>query len=117
MSKKDPPVGKGVRLLNLDDHLPDAEILINQAIYDLAEVCKGKKVVDIGCGYGRNRKLVESVGGEWVGVEPFEGGAHTVTASAEDASSAMPPTWNASTRSPIRTFLSRPWSITRTSTG
>ena len=28
--------------------------------------------------------MVESVGGEWVGVEPFEGGAHTVTAVAEN---------------------------------
>jgi SAM-dependent methyltransferase len=40
--------------------------------------------VDIGCGFGTNRPIVEAVGGEWVGVEPFEGGAHTVVGDAED---------------------------------
>ena len=28
--------------------------------------------------------LSESVGGTWVGVEPFEGGGHTVIASADE---------------------------------
>ena len=85
MSDQVKPLGKGVRKLGVNDRLPDAEISINRTIYDLAEICAGKKrVADIGCGYGRNRSLVESLGGEWVGIEPFEGGAHTVTASAED---------------------------------
>ena len=76
--------GQGVRKLTLTDQAPDCEIYVNESIYELTEICAGKRVADIGCGYGRNRELVESVGGEWVGVEPFEGGAHTVVASAED---------------------------------
>jgi len=84
MSDKAKPSTKGVRNLGVSDRLLDAEICINGGVHRLPEVCANKKVADIGCGYGRNRKLVESVGGEWVGVEPFEGGAHTVTASAED---------------------------------
>ena len=76
--------GQGVRKLTLKDQAPDCEIYINQPIYDLKEICRNKKVVDIGCGYGRNRKIVESVGGEWIGVEPFEGGAHTVVGDAEN---------------------------------
>ena len=84
MKKKNPPEHQGVRFIRLEDGLPDAEIRVNATVYDLAEVCRGKKVVDIGCGYGRSRKLVESVGGEWEGVEAFEGGGHTVLASAEN---------------------------------
>lgn len=76
--------GMGVRKLTLADQLPDCEIFIDQRLYTIAEICAGKKVVDIGCGYGRNRKIVEAAGGEWTGVEPFEGGAHTVVANAED---------------------------------
>lgn len=76
--------GMGVRRLTLADQLPDCEIVINGEVYDLREVCRNKQVVDIGCGYGRNRKPVEEVGGTWVGVEPFEGGAHTVVADAEN---------------------------------
>ncbi len=81
---KNNPLGKGVRELKLTDIKPNCEIYINQKIFDIKEVCKNKKVVDIGCGYGKNRIIVESVGGEWVGVEPFEGGAHTVVGDAED---------------------------------
>ncbi|HET6990630.1 MAG TPA: class I SAM-dependent methyltransferase [Bacteroidia bacterium] len=76
--------GMGVRKLTLADQLPACEIVINAAIYDLKEICKGKNVVDIGCGFGANRKIVESVGGKWTGVEPFEGGGHTVIADAEN---------------------------------
>jgi SAM-dependent methyltransferase len=76
--------GQGVRALTLKDQAPDCEIYVNQRVYDLSELVKNKKVVDIGCGYGRNKALVESLGGEWIGVEPFEGGAHTVVANAED---------------------------------
>lgn len=78
-----PALGQGVRKLTLRDQAPDCEIFINKGLYDLRTLAKGKRVVDIGCGYGRNRAVVESVGGEWVGVEPFEGGAHTVVADAE----------------------------------
>lgn len=76
--------GQGVRKLSLKEQLPDGEIFINAPVYDLREVCRNKKVADIGCGYGANKPLVESVGGTWVGVEPFEGGAHTVVADAEN---------------------------------
>jgi ubiquinone/menaquinone biosynthesis C-methylase UbiE len=76
--------GMGVRRLTLKDQLPDCEIHINEDIYSVAEICRNKNVVDIGCGYGRNKSIVESVGGKWTGVEPFEGGAHTVVADAED---------------------------------
>ena len=41
-------------------------------------------MVDIGCGYGENRPIVESSGGQWPGVEPFKGGAHTVVGDAEN---------------------------------
>ena len=84
MSEKEPALGKGVRQLTLKDQLPDCEIFINKPPYIFEEVVKGKKVADIGCGYGRNRPIVEKLGGEWIGVEPFEGGNHTVVASAED---------------------------------
>jgi ubiquinone/menaquinone biosynthesis C-methylase UbiE len=77
-------MGEGVRKLTLKDQAPDCEIVINELIYDLKEICRNKKVVDIGCGQGLNRAIVESVGGEWIGVEPFEGGAHTVVADAQN---------------------------------
>lgn len=77
------PKSQGVRRLTLRDQAPTCRIVINGPLYDLAAICAGKRVVDIGCGYGRNRPIVEGVGGEWVGVEPFEGGAHTVLGSAE----------------------------------
>lgn len=84
MNRKAPVLGEGVRKLSLKDQAPQCEIYINKAIYDFKEIVANKKVVDIGCGYGRNKSLVESVGGEWIGVEPFEGGSHTVIGNAED---------------------------------
>lgn len=84
VSTKEPPRSAGVRALKLEDQLPDCAITINAPLYDLAELARGKRVIDIGCGYGRNRPIVEGVGGEWIGVEPFEGGAHTVVGTAED---------------------------------
>ncbi len=81
---KTPPLGQGVRKLTLKDQAPDCEIYINEPIYEFKSIVANKRVADIGCGYGRNKAIVESVGGEWVGIEPFEGGAHTVVASAED---------------------------------
>jgi SAM-dependent methyltransferase len=83
MKSKEPVLSQGVRKLSLKDQAPDCEIYINERIYELKDLVTGKRVVDIGCGYGRNRVTVEAAGGEWVGVEPFEGGAHTVVASAE----------------------------------
>ncbi|MBK7129831.1 MAG: class I SAM-dependent methyltransferase [Crocinitomicaceae bacterium] len=83
-NKKNPVLGQGVRKLTLRDQAPDCEIQINKSVYDLKDICAGKKVVDIGCGYGRNKALVEAVGGKWTGVEPFEGGAHTVIGDAEN---------------------------------
>jgi len=74
----------GIRHITLHDQAPDCEIIINAEVYDLREICKGKRTIDIGCGFGRFRPIVEEAGGEWVGVEPFEGGANTVVADAED---------------------------------
>lgn len=84
MNRKNPVKAQGVRELILKNQAPDCEIVINQPIYDLKEFASGKKVIDIGCGYGANKKIVESAGGEWIGVEPFEGGAHTVIGDAEN---------------------------------
>lgn len=84
MSHHNPPPGFGVRKITIEDMAPDCEIFINQQLYNLSELVQKKRVVDIGCGYGRNRVIVEKAGGEWVGVEPFEGGAHTVVGSAEN---------------------------------
>lgn len=74
----------GVRKLSLADQAPNCEIFINQEIYNLPELAKNKMVVDIGCGYGNNKPIVLAAGGTWVGVEPFEGGAHTVLADARN---------------------------------
>lgn len=83
-NNKKPLLGEGVRQLTMKDQAPECDIYINQEIYQIEDICKQKKVVDIGCGYGRNKKIVEEVGGEWIGVEPFEGGAHTVVADAQN---------------------------------
>lgn len=76
--------GKGVRRLTLEDQLPDCRIVIGPSLFEIEEVCRNADVVDIGCGFGRYRPIVEGVGGTWVGVEPFEGGAQTVLADADD---------------------------------
>lgn len=88
---KAPPTGnsghvasQGVRRLTLASQLPDCTVVINKPIFNIAELARGKRVLDIGCGYGSNRSIVEGVGGSWVGLEPFEGGAHTVLGCAED---------------------------------
>lgn len=74
----------GIRTLSLRDQAPDCEIRINRSLYDIRTIVSGKKVADIGCGFGRLRAVVEAAGGEWTGVEPFDGPAETVKASAED---------------------------------
>lgn len=76
---------QGVRKLTPSERLPQCEVYINERVFSLAELSKGgKKVADIGCGFGRFKPVVENAGGEWVGIEPFEGGAATIIASAED---------------------------------
>lgn len=84
IEKKIPVKGQGVRILTLEDQLPSCDIRINTPAYNFIEIVRNKKVADIGCGFGRNKKSVEEAGGQWIGVEPFEGGAHTVVANAED---------------------------------
>jgi len=81
-----PKAHKGVRDLNVKDQLPDCEIEIKdfRKLYDIATLSKGSSVVDIGCGFGTLREVVENAGGKWVGVEPFEGGKHTVVGDAEN---------------------------------
>lgn len=76
-------MGAGVRRLRLKDQLPDCQVGVNVAAYSLPDLVAGKRVVDIGCGFGPLREVVERAGGSWVGVEPFEGGAHTVRGTAE----------------------------------
>lgn len=76
--------GKGVRRLRLKDQAPDCRIEINRVPYDLKETVEGRRVLDIGCGFGWNRATVESAGGTWTGIEPFVGGAHSVAAKAEE---------------------------------
>jgi SAM-dependent methyltransferase len=75
--------GEGVRRLSLSDQLPACAIAINRPIYNLGAICENRDVVDIGCGVGWTRPIVEASGGHWVGIEPFKGGAHTVTAKSE----------------------------------
>lgn len=84
INRANPAKGQGVRKLKMTDQAPDCEIVINRPLYNLIDLVKEKTVVDIGCGYGRNRTIVESVGGKWTGVEPFEGGANTVIGDAEN---------------------------------
>ena len=78
------PLGNGARNnITTKEQLPDCDIIINENLYDIKDICKNKKVIDIGCGHGHNKQLIQNVGGEWIGVEKFEGGAHTVIGSAE----------------------------------
>lgn len=63
MQNFEPPPGQGVRKLTLEDIAPDAEIYINKPLYCLKDMVASRAVVDIGCGYGRNRKIVEEAGG------------------------------------------------------
>jgi SAM-dependent methyltransferase len=82
--KSKPAEGFGVRKISLHDIAPDCEIFVNHTVYDLAALSVDKDVVDIGCGFGATRAMVEKAGGRWTGVEPFEGGAHTVIADAQN---------------------------------
>jgi ubiquinone/menaquinone biosynthesis C-methylase UbiE len=77
-------MGAGVRKIKLSDIVPDCEIYINEEIYDIVMLVKNKKVIDIGCGSGWTKKIVEESGGEWVGVEPFTTDPSIIKASAEN---------------------------------
>lgn len=77
------PSAAGVRSLRLDDQAPDCDIVVNGAAYQLADHVAGKLVLDIGCGQGKYRSLVEGAGGRWVGMEPFPGGTNNLVGSAE----------------------------------
>ena len=83
-SRAHPPRGKGVRKLSLKDQLPDCIIEVNRPVYNLQIVCEDRDVIDIGCGHGWTRSVVEGVRGRWTGVEPFEGGGRTVAARADN---------------------------------
>lgn len=77
-------MGAGIRVLRIADQLPRCEVLINREPYQLENlVGGGKRVLDIGCGDGHTRHIVEQLGGTWEGVEPFQGGGATQIASAE----------------------------------
>lgn len=76
-------MGRGVRNLRLVDQLPECQVGVNCDAYVLSEIVRGKRVVDIGCGFGPLREAVERAGGVWIGVEPFDEGGHTVRGSAE----------------------------------
>ena len=76
-------MGKGVRKLSLFDQAPNCEIHINKSIYNLKDIVKDKKVIDIGCGFGPNKSIVETAGGDWIGVEPFESHNGIVKADAQ----------------------------------
>lgn len=79
-----PPIQyQGIRKLKLRDLAPRCEIVINKPLYTLTDLVKDKKVIDIGCGFGSNKAIVEAVHGEWIGIEPFEGGNHTVIGDAQ----------------------------------
>jgi len=77
-------VSDGVRKLKLTDIAPNCEIVINQPIFTLESLGRNKVFADVGCGFGATRIPVENAGGKWIGVEPFEGGGHTIKGDAMD---------------------------------
>ena len=76
-------MGKGVRTLKVADQLPHCDIVIGQSAYRLEDYVANKRVIDVGCGFGDTRSVVERLGGTWEGVEPFPGGSHTMVGTAE----------------------------------
>lgn len=76
-------MGKGVRDLSLEDQAPNCDIYINQPLYKLETIVKNKNVVDIGCGYGYNKSIVESLGGKWTGLDLFVSDDRIVKADAQ----------------------------------
>jgi len=79
---KEIPLGQGVRNLRLNDIAPDCELLVGKgAIYNLGDLARNSVVLDVGCGHGRNQKLVKSVSGYWVGLEKYSGGGVEIVKS------------------------------------
>jgi SAM-dependent methyltransferase len=76
---------KGVRDLSLKDQAPDCDIAINgkPRLVGWSDLKPGALVVDVGCGQGASRARFETAGARWIGIEPFNGGSHTVQASGE----------------------------------
>lgn len=74
---------QGVRHLHVRDQLPACEVVINTPAYRLEEVAANKTVLDIGCGFGGSREVVEGVAGTWFGLERHAGGAEYVIGDAE----------------------------------
>ncbi|HLG19352.1 MAG TPA: methyltransferase domain-containing protein [Bdellovibrionota bacterium] len=62
--------------------LPDCEIYLSGTFYSLAEIGRGKTVLDIGCGHGFNKEVIEAAGGRWIGIDPFRGGGQSAIADA-----------------------------------
>jgi len=79
-------MGVSTRNITLDQIRPNCELLINEPLYHLANLVNGKKVLDIGCGYGRNRIVVNEAGGFWTGIDPFpeKGSNDIIEAYAEN---------------------------------
>ncbi len=79
-------MGVCTRNITLDQIRPNCELLINEPLYHLANLVNGKKVLDIGCGYGRNRIVVNEAGGFWTGIDPFpeKGSNDIIEAYAEN---------------------------------
>lgn len=76
-------MGDGVRNLTLRDIKPNCPISLNKA-YTLVElIVPGMQIADIGCGAGPLQSKVESLGGRWIGVEPFTREPHILASSAE----------------------------------
>lgn len=73
----------GVRALSILDQLPDCDVQINSIAYQLEDYCAGSTVLDIGCGHGPSRTLIEQAGGKWIGLERFPGGVASVFGDAE----------------------------------
>jgi SAM-dependent methyltransferase len=77
-------MGEGTRQLTLAERLPACDISL-VPLFRLAEIVKpGMRVADVGCGFGPLKRVVESLGAEWVGIEPFTTEPSFVSASAED---------------------------------
>lgn len=77
-------MGDGTRQLTAADKLPACDVSL-EPVFTLAAIVKpGMRVADIGCGFGPLKPVVESLGAEWIGIEPFATDQSFVRASAED---------------------------------
>jgi ubiquinone/menaquinone biosynthesis C-methylase UbiE len=77
-------MGDGTRQLTLDDKLPACQVF-SEPVFVLSQVIRpGMRVADIGCGFGPLRPVIEKLGAEWVGVDPFATDPTFTVASAED---------------------------------